>query len=190
MTPIIGIGRQSATVRNRLALSFVVTMCFVGCGSQQAFQDPFSLPQISWRPDLQLDIGEAQRILGSSCRLERTTAYMEGETRAFQSTFVRESADPKTGKVGAVDYMIEEYLTADAAKAYLDTTLQENHIDPADGLLSDSGAEVHYMSGGPIVRMSMILKKNHLLRLKVNPVPGSYSLEEFRKVTEELASRL
>ena len=38
--------------------------------------------------------------------------------------------------------------------------------------------------------MVMILKGNHLVRLKVNPVPDRYSLAEFRAVAGELARRL
>ena len=54
----------------------------------------------------------------------------------------------------------------------------------------EGGAELHYFTGGEVVRMVMILKETHLIRLKVNPVTSHYSLVEFRKVAAELAKRL
>jgi hypothetical protein len=36
----------------------------------------------------------------------------------------------------------------------------------------------------------MILKGNHLMRLKVNPVTSRYSLDEFQQVARKLATQL
>jgi len=86
--------------------------------------------------------------------------------------------------------MYEEYKSADAARSFLDSTLKANHINPGDGIRVEGGAEVHYFTGGNVIRMVMILKQNRLIRLKVNPVPRHYSLVEFRKVAAELGKKL
>ena len=158
--------------------------------SQPRFQDPFTRPQIDWKPDLVLQLDKAQRILGAQGHLEKVTSYLDNGTKAYQSAFRDDSLDPETRKAGTLYYMCEEYGSADAAKSFLDSTLKENHMSPADGLRMEGGAELHYFGRGDAVRMVMILKDNRLVRLKVNPVTSRYSLPEFRKVAAELARQL
>ena len=172
---------------------FIALAVFVsvgGCLSQPAFQDPFTRPQIDWKPSLVLDVGEAERILGNRSRLEKVTAYLDEGTRAYQSSFRDDRLDPATGKTGGLGYMYEEYQSAEAARSFLDATLKANRLSPKDGTRMIGGAELHYFTGGDVIRMVMILKESRLIRLKVNPVTSHYSLVEFRKVAAELAKQL
>ncbi|MFL5261962.1 MAG: hypothetical protein ACJ79R_21540 [Anaeromyxobacteraceae bacterium] len=161
-----------------------------GCRSQPPFRDPFTRPQIDWRPSLVLDVGEAGRILGNHSRLEKVTAYAENGTTVYQSAFRDDWLDPDTGKTGILYYMYEDYPSADAARSFLVSTLKANHIEPGDGIRVRGGAELHYLRGGEVIRMVMILKENHLIRLKVNQLTSRYSLAEFKNVAEALANRL
>jgi hypothetical protein len=86
--------------------------------------------------------------------------------------------------------MYEEYQSAEAARSFLDSTLKANRLSPEKSIRMEGGAELHYFTGGDVIRMVMILKENHLTRLKVNPVTSQYSLVEFRKVAAELAKQL
>jgi hypothetical protein len=158
--------------------------------SQPPFQDPFTRPQIDWKPRLVLDVGQAERILGNRSRLEKVTAYLDEGTRAYQSLFRDDRVDPATGRTGALGYMYEEYQSAEAAKSFLDSTLKANRLNPGDAIRAEGGAELHYFTGGRVIRMVMVLKENRLIRLKVNPVTSHYSLVEFRKVAAELAKQL
>ena len=160
-----------------------------GCLSQPPFKDPFTRPQIDWKPRLALDVGEAERILGNKSRLEKVTAYLDEGTRAFQSSFRDDPLEPATGRTGILGYMYEEYQSAGAARSFLVSTLKANRLSPEDAIRI-GGAELHYFTGGDVVRMVMILKENRLVRLKVNPVTSHYSLVEFRKVAAELAKQL
>ena len=172
---------------------FIALAVFVsagGCLSQPPFQDPFTRPQIDWKPRLVLDVGEAERILGNKSRLEKVTAYLDEGTRAYQSSFRDDRLDPATGKTGILGYMYEEYQSAEAARFFLDSTLKANRLSPGDAIRTEGGAELHYFTGGNVIRMVMILRENRLIRLKVNPVTGRYSLVEFRKVAMELARQL
>ncbi len=173
-----------------ISIIAVVVVSAGGCKSQPAFQDPFTRPQIEWKPSLVLDIGQAERILGNQCRLEKVTAYLDGGTKAYQSAFRDDWLDPETGKTGILYYMYEEYESAYNAKSFLDSTLKANHINPSDAIRMEGGAELHYLTGGRVIRMVMILKENHLIRLKVNPVTSRYSLDELQKVAGELANQL
>jgi len=137
-----------------------------------------------------LDVGEAERILGNKSRLEKVTAYLDEGTRAYQASFRDDRLDPATGKTGILGYMYEEYQSAEAARSFLDSTLKANRLSPADAIRMQGGAELHYFTGGDVIRMVMILKENRLIRLKVNPVTSHYSLVEFRMVAAELAKRL
>ncbi len=173
-----------------ISIAIVVIVLAGGCKSQPAFQDPFTRPQIDWKPSLVLDTGQAQRILGSQSHLEKVTAYLDGGTRAYQAAFRDNQLDPETGKTGILYYMYEEYESANAARSFLDPTLKANHMNPGDGIRLEGGAELHYLTGGSVIRMVMILKENHLVRLKVNPATSRYSLDEFQQVAKELANRL
>ena len=172
---------------------FIVLAVFVsaeGCLSQSASPDPFARPQIDWKPRLVLDIAQAERILGNKGRLEKVTAYLDEGTRAYQSSFRDDQLDPATGKTGLLGYMYEEYQSAEAARSFLDSTLKANRLSPEDAIRMQRGAELHYFTGGDVIRMVMILKENRLIRLKVNPVTSHYNLFEFRKVAAELAKKL
>ncbi len=161
-----------------------------GCLSQPPFKDPFTRPQIDWKPRLALDVVEAERILGNKSSLEKVTSYLDDGTRAFQSSFRDDRLDPATGKTGILGYMYEEYQSAEAARSYLYSTLKANRLSPEDAIRMEGGAELHYFTGGDVIRMVMILKANRLIRLKVNPVTSRYSLVELRKVAAELATQL
>ena len=161
-----------------------------GCKQQPAFQDPFTRGQIDWRPSLVLGAREAARILGNQSRLEKITAYQDEGTKVYQSAFRDDWHDPSTGRTGILYYMYGEYMSADAAKSFLDSTLKANRINPLDGIRTESGAELHYLTGGNVIRMAMALKGNHLIRLKVNQMTSHYSLDEFKRVAGKLASQL
>ena len=171
-------------------IAFSVIVSTGGCLSQPPFQDPFTRPQIDWKPRLVVDVGEAERILGNKSRLEKVTAYLDEGTRAYQSSFRDDRLDPATGKTGGLGYMYEEYQSAEAARSFLDSTLKANSLSPENAIRMEGGAELHYFTGGDVIRMVMILKENRLIRLKVNPVTSHYSLVEFRKVAAELAKQL
>lgn len=160
------------------------------CLTPPPFQDPFTRPQIDWKPGLVLAVGEAERILGNKSRLEKVTAYLDEGTRAYQSSFRDDQPDPVTGKTGILGYMYEEYQSAEDARSFLDSTLKANRLSPEDAIRVEGGAELHYFTGGDVIHMVMILKENHLIRLKVNPVTSHYSLAEFRKVAAELEKQL
>lgn len=169
---------------------FAVLVSAGGCLSQPVFQDPFARPQIDWKPSLVLDIEEAERILGNKSHLEKVTAYLDEGTRAYQSSFRDDRLDPTTGRTGILGYMYEEYASAEAARSFLDSTLKANRLSPRDAIRMEGGAELHYYTGGNVIRMVMIRKETRLIRLKVNPVTSHYSLVEFQKVAAELAKQL
>jgi hypothetical protein len=171
-------------------IALAVLVSAEGCFSQPPFQDPFTRPQIDWKPRLALDVGEAERILGNKGHLEKVTAYLEEGTRAYKSSFRDDQVDPATGKTGILGYMYEEYQSAEAAKSFLYSTLRANRLSPEDAIRMEGGAELHYFTGGNVIRMFMILRENRLIRLKVNPVTSRYSLVELRKVAADLAKRL
>jgi hypothetical protein len=113
---------------------------------------------------------------------------------AFQDPFLRPQIDWTPGLVLAIDEANRirgnQSRLAGTARSYLDSTLKANHISPSEGIRLASGAEIHYLSGGKIIRMVMILKGNHLVLVKVNQVTSRYSLDEFEKIAGDLAGRL
>lgn len=173
-----------------ISIAAVVLVSAACCKSPPAFHDTFTRPQIDWRPNLVLNVGKAERILGNPSRLEKVSSYLDDGTRVYQSAFRDDWIDPETHKTGTLYYMYEEYESSDAARSFLDSTLMENHINPGDGIRMEGGAELHYLKGGNVIRMVMILKENHLIRLKVNQLTDRYNLAEFQKVAGELANQL
>ena len=174
----------------RLLIASAILVLFGGCLSRPPFEDPYIRPQIDWKPALMLDAGQAERILGKKGRLEKVTAYLDGETRTYQASFRDDQLDPVTGRAGVLGYKYEEYESAETARAFLDSTLKANRLDPKDGIRMEGGAELHYFTGGDATRMFMILKENRLIGIKVNPLTSRYSLVELRMVATELAKKL
>jgi hypothetical protein len=171
---------------------FIALALLVSAGggwSQPPFQDPFTRPQIDWKPRLVLDVGQAERILGNKGRLERVTAYLDEGSRTYQASFRDDRLDPATGKTGTLGYRYDEYQSAEAARSYLDSTLKANRLNPRDAIRMEGGAELHYFTGGNVIRMFMMLRGNRLIGIKVNPVTSRYSLVELRKVAAELAKQ-
>jgi hypothetical protein len=185
----VSTGKGSRTGGGMVVLVLAVLVASAGCASKQAFQDPFTRTQIDWNPAVTLGVAEAERILGNNSRVEKVTTYVAEGTKAYQSAFRDDWLYPSTGKMGILYYMYEEYQNAEAARSFLYSTLKANHIRPEED--DRKGAmELYYMAGGEVVRMVMILHEDRLLRLKVNQVTSHYSLVEFKKVAEELASQL
>jgi hypothetical protein len=168
----------------------VMTVSAAGCKQQPAFRDPFSRAQIDWRPSLVLGTKDAARTLGNESRIEKVTAYQDEGAKVYQSAFRDDWRDPKTGKTGILYYMYEEYQSADAARSFLAATVTANRINPLDGIRMQNGGELHYLAGGEVVRMAMVLKGNRLIRLKVNQVTSRYRLAELKQVAGELANQL
>src|SRR5262249_30605842 len=145
-----GVKNSRSTVNTHHIVVLAVAILTVGaCAAQPDFRDPFTRPQIDWRPSVLLDREAAGRILGSPGHLERETAYLDDGTRAYQSDFHDDGADPITGKTGVVYFMHEEYETATAARAFLEATLKANRVSLAAGVTIEGGAELHYLAGGP-----------------------------------------
>jgi hypothetical protein len=107
-------------------------------------------------------------------------------------TLSSEDAERILGNQARVDRVSAyfEYPDAGAARSFLEATLTPNHILPGNSIRLQGGEELHYLAGGDVVRMVMILQGDRLLRLKVNQVTTHYSLVELKKVAEELARRL
>jgi hypothetical protein len=177
----------------RLPTAYLILMLAIaagGCKPHADAQDAFTRPQIDWRPALVLDAEDAMRILGNPGRLEKATAYLDDGIKVYQSAFRDDWRDPNTGKTGILYYMYEEYPSAQAARSFLVSTLKANHVDLADGIRTKSGAELHYLTGGEVVRMAMVLKGNQMIRLKVNQLTSRYQLGNFKDIAGELANRL
>jgi hypothetical protein len=178
-------------IRGMAALAPLVLASVLGCAPRPPpFRDPFTRPRIDWMPQPLLGTVEAGRILGKASRLEGATAYEEGGTKVYLSAFRDDLLDPRTGKTGILYYMLEEYQSGEAARSFLKSTKKENRQKPGADIRLPGGAEIHYLRGGEVIRMALILKGRQLVRLKVNQATSRYSLDQFMRVAEELASQL
>ena len=174
----------------RIIVAFSILVSMGGCVSRPAFEHLFTRLQSAWKPSPVLDVRDVGRILGNQSHVEQVTAYEHEGTKAYQVSFRDVGLDPAVGKTGSLGYMYEEYQSAEAARFFLDATLKANHLSPDDAIRTQGGAELHYFTGGDVIRMVMIRKENRLVRLKVNPVTSRYSLAEFQRIAAKLAERL
>lgn len=184
-----GRGRRTARMIAVVVLVLAASVAAAGCASQPVFPDPFTCPQIDWKPAVTLDVAEAERILENRSRVEKVVAYVAEGKRTSQAAFRDDWLDPPTGKTGILYYRCEEYQNAEAARSFLYSTLKANHVRPEDDDRKGT-AELHDMTRGEVVRMAMILREDRLLRLKVNQGTSHYNLAEFKKGAEELARQL
>ena len=84
-----------------ILVAFSILVSMGGCVSRPAFEDPFTRPQIAWKPSLVLDVDDAGRVLGNQSHVEQVTAYEHEGPKAYQSPFRHDGLDPAVGKTGA-----------------------------------------------------------------------------------------
>jgi hypothetical protein len=136
-----------------------------------------------------LAAADAEKILGTSAQLTDSVASDSGDASTYRYTYKALAADPKTGKTGAIYYLLERYALLSAAKSrysFIKTANEKNGIKT----LHDLGDEAYFHSDGQNFYFVMVRKGNWVLTMKVNKITSTTSLDDFNRVARKSTAQL
>jgi hypothetical protein len=128
--------------------------------------------------------------LGEESHRSDSSSAIKKDTLEIKSAYTANSIDQETGKTGVIYFMIEQYdQVSSAATAYNNIkTANENH--EGIKILKDVGDEAYFHSDGRNFYFILVRKGAIMFRIKVNKITSHTSLEEFNRVSKEIAAGL
>jgi hypothetical protein len=136
-------------------------------------------PNIDWKPDLILSLQDAERILGESAHLENSSAYLEGNTKTYESSYFANTVDKATDKTGVLYFMYEEYENVESASLSYESIRKANERAPGVQPLTGVGDEAYFHSDGTNFLFVLSRSGNKMFRVKVNKTTSHTNKEAF-----------
>jgi hypothetical protein len=140
---------------------------------------PMARPTIDWEPNLTLSLQEAEQMLGEPGHLENASAYLEGTTKTYLSSYLANTVDQATDKTGALYFMYEEYETVQTASSSYESIRQANERAPGVQPLTGVGDEAYFHSDQTNFLFVLSRSGNKMFRLKVNKTTSHTNEEAF-----------
>lgn len=132
---------------------------------------------------------DAEKILGEPAHLTDSAWTIEGDSSVYRCSYTANSKDQKSGKTGAIYFMFEQHPhIASAKKVYSSIkTANENH-----GIreLNDLGDEAYFHTDRQNFYFILVRKGEKLIRMKVNKITSTTSLDEFNQVAGNITAAL
>jgi hypothetical protein len=154
---------------HQLAATIFLLAVLTSCTSvPKTIDSPQLTEAIDWKPDLSLSLHHAEQILGESAHLEDASAYLVGNTKTYESTYLADVLDDATGKTGAMYFMYEEYETLQAASLSYESIRSANERAPGVESLFGVGDEAYFHSDGTNFLFVLSRSENKLFRIKVS----------------------
>ena len=142
------------------------------------------------RPENLFTVADAAKILGEAAQLTDSSSMLKEGVATYKCAFFAKSTDEKTGKNGAVYFMLEQYdNTASAAREYASIKKSnENHegVKPLQHL----GDEAYFHSDGKNFYFILVRKAEKMFRMKVNKITSKTSVDSFNKVAKKITDAL
>jgi hypothetical protein len=165
----------------RLILMLILTS-FPGCITTQNTLLPNNAKTIDWKPEVILTLTDAERILGEEGHLDEAVSYLDGNTKVYSSKYSSNKKDEKSGKTGALYFMIEEYENIEAARISYESIRAANERAAGVVPLSGVGSEAYFHSDGENFLFVLIRNENFMIRMKVNKTTSHTDEAAFREV--------
>jgi hypothetical protein len=129
---------------------------------------PKARPTIDWKPDLSLSLQDAEQMLGESTHIKNSSAYLEGNTKTYESSYFANAVDTVTGKTGTLYFMYEEYENVESASLSYESIRKANERAPGVQPLIGVGDEAYFHSDGTNFLFVLSRSENKMFRIKVN----------------------
>jgi len=168
---------------SKMCLILLLTSTLLlGCTPTHSTLVPSDATKISWNPEVTLTLADAERILGEDAHLSETLSYLDGSTKVYTSTYLSNKTDEKSGKTGAIYYMIEEYKNIESARLAYESIRAANEKAMGVVPLSGVGSEAYYHSDGENFLFVLIRNDNFMIRMKVNKITSHTDKAAFKEV--------
>jgi hypothetical protein len=131
---------------------------------------------------------QAAAIMGEPAHLTDSSTTF-GAVIVYRCCYKADSADAKSGKTGAVYFLIERYEDSSAAHKkyiFIKTANQDHGIKT----LNDLGDEAYFHSDNENFYFVMVRKGAEVFNLKVNKITEHTSLPEFNRAARQITAAL
>lgn len=148
--------------------------------NQPQLKDPKKNAQVS----ACINQATAERILGQSAKLTKSTSERTAEAMVYKCTYTALAPDPKSNRQVNLYYHFEVYNdAATASKAYRGV-LNSNADIAGVKTLERFGDEASFYSDNENFCMVIARKGNNMLRIKLNKLTAKSSPDELQKVAK------
>ena len=179
----------------------VLTLLSFGCGKSDCDQemlkppvtDTIPLSEYQKHPFFNKDYfskSDAEKILGEPANLSDSSAAIKKDTFEIKTTYTANVKDSKTGKIGNIYFMIEEYNEVAAAKNAYNIIKVANANHQGVKVLQGIGDEAYFHSDGSNFYFVLVRKEKIMFRMKVNKITSHTSLDAFNMVAKKITDNL
>ena len=136
-----------------------------------------------------MSLADAEKILGERAHETERAAEIKDDTSFYRCTYMADIIDTKTGKTGAIYFMIEKYRNELAAQKNYSSikAANENH---GIKVLDKLGDEAYFHSDRKNFYFILVRKGKKMFRIKVNKITSHTSLDEFNSFAGKLTEKL
>jgi hypothetical protein len=136
-----------------------------------------------------LTLKDAETILGEPAHAGDTSTT-KGSLIMHHYEYLSDKKDEKTGKTGALYFLLEEYPDTVSAHKRYDLIKKANEKNPGVETLNGIGDEAYYHSDGENFYFVMVRKGKNVFNMKVNKITSHTSLEQFKETYKQITHAL
>jgi len=144
----------------------------------------------SIHPDNLFTKSDAEKILGEPAHLTDSSTTIKEDTLEYRCTYAANSKDQKTGKTGIVYFLFDQYAKASIAEKIYSSIRVANENHEGFKVLHDMGDEAYFHSDGRNFYFILVRKGEKMIRMKVNKITTTTSLNEFNLVAKNITAAL
>jgi len=133
---------------------------------------------------------DAEKILAEKAYLSDSSSTIKKDTLECKAAYTAYSKDSKTGKTGAIYFMIEQYDQELSAKSAYNAIKISNENHEGVKIIQDMGDEAYFHSDGKNFYFILVRKGRTMFRIKVNKITSHTSLNEFNMVAKNISNNL
>ena len=169
-----------------IALSLIAIITFLQGYSQSTTKKPDSATYSE--SNYLITKSDAEKILGEPATLIANTVEQKRTVTIYRCTY-RIVSNPDTNTTSNLYYLYEEYTnTAYAKKTYSDIVSGNRN---ASGQKEVSiGDEGYFHTDGKNFDLIIVRKQNKIIRMKVNKITKTTSMEELQNVAKQISLKL
>jgi hypothetical protein len=134
--------------------------------------------------------GDAEKILGQPAHLVMHQVETKDSIVQYRCTYTIDSKENPAGKESNLYYLLEEYQNKGAAGKSFKHLISANEGMPGFYLLSGCGDEAVIRTDSANFQLIMVRKSDRIIRMKVNKVTRTSSLNELKSVTKKIVEQM
>jgi hypothetical protein len=136
-----------------------------------------------------LTLADAEKIMGEKLHLIENSTKRDKGISTYLCGYQANTKDIKSGKTGAIYFLLDQFDQVSAAKKkYAETKTANEH----NGIktLNDLGDEAYFHTDNQNFYFIMVRKGTKVFNIKVNKITHTTSLENFNQVARKIAAAI